>query len=261
MRPLAAALAAPLLALLLALLVLALQPPPATDAFEARRPRAPLQTAVVISLARTPHRFATFAAAYGASDLAGTRLARVEAVDGLATDLARHVEAGAMERLREMQRTGHRRGHPDLTPGAVGCYLSHLRAWRAVAASGAPYGLVFEDDARVPVRVRDALQRAVEGLPPDWDILLLGHEGEGERAGPGVLRMRRFLRLHAYAISARAASRLPDAMLPIRQQVDWELSSRIPGGLRVFATDPQLVPVEWKGTTVQSPLAPSTSDR
>lgn len=212
----------------------------------------------VINLRRNADRLARFRGAYARSDMGPVPLQRVEAVDGARlgdADLVKLLTPDAFERLRAMRASGVRQDHPDLTPGAVGCYLSHVDVWRRLAAGGAPYAFVFEDDAAPP---RDTLARfeaARAQIPAGWDLLLLGYEGDGEPRGPGTRRVSEFRRTHAYVVSAAAARKLLASALPISQQVDWELSARIrSAGLGVYGTVPELVPADWQGTDVQSPL-------
>ena len=65
-----------------------------------------------------------------------------------------------------------------LTGGEVGCFLSHLVAARRFLASGAPYGLVLEDDVTVPADAALTLQdllRVLEARPqPPWSVVNLG---------------------------------------------------------------------------------------
>lgn len=209
----------------------------------------------VITLPRNADRLAGFLASYQASDLAGTEVRSLRAVDGQEVRCSDFLSPEALQRLEAMRRTGVRQAHPDLTPGGVGCYLSHMRAWQLIAESDAPYGFVFEDDAEIAPDTLARFTRAAAGLGSDWDIILLGYEGDGVPAQPGVMRMTRFLRLHAYAVSARAARRLRDSMLPIRQQVDWEMSERMERGeLRVYGLRPAAVGVKYQGTDIQVPL-------
>jgi glycosyl transferase family 25 len=213
----------------------------------------------VINLDRNADRLRNFATAYyDVSDLAPLTLTRVPGVDGKAVDWTRFVSRDALERLMTVARTGYRESHPDLTPGAVGCYLSHLRAWDAIAESGAAYGIVFEDDASPPDGVYAALRGAIANVPEndDWDMMLLGYfGGRARRVGNGVARVDSFLGMHGYAITARAIAELRDTMLPMSQQVDWEMNGRIASrGLRVYALDPPLVVQRWQGTDIQQPL-------
>ena len=210
---------------------------------------------LVINLERNPGRLDSFVRAYGACDLSSIPLERINATEGRDVDWSRFLSSEALERLVTMQRTGYRLSHPDLTPGAVGCYLSHMQAWRAVARAGVDFGFVFEDDTHViPRDTLAKFKAALAHVPRDWDIVLLGCEGTGTPVGPGVMRMDSFLRLHAYAVSSAAARALPDSVMPIRQQIDWELSGRIPSGLKVYALHPPYVLTKWVGTDIQSPL-------
>lgn len=226
-------------------------------ASRAGRAGHPQQTPVswVINLARNPDRLNSFLRAYRASDLSSIPVERVDAIEGRQVDWSRFLTSEALERLVTMQRTGHRVSHPDLTPGAVGCYLSHVQAWRSIARARAGYGFVFEDDTHdIPHDTLARFKQALAHVPLDWDVLLLGCEGTGTPVGPGVMRMDSFLRMHAYAISAAAARSLSDVVMPIRQQIDWELSGRIPSGLKVYALHPPYVLTKWVGTDIQSPV-------
>ncbi|MEM7669676.1 MAG: FkbM family methyltransferase, partial [Pseudomonadota bacterium] len=40
-------------------------------------------------------------------------------------------------------------GAPDIKPGALACYLSHMKAWQALIASGETHGLICEDDTEL----------------------------------------------------------------------------------------------------------------
>lgn len=210
---------------------------------------------IVINLPRNKDRLHRFLKAYHASDFTRVPIRRLVAIDGNDVDWSEYLDNEALEQLMTMQRTGYRKAHPDLTPGAVGCYLSHLQAWRRIAESGAPYGFVFEDDAKLPRTALRTFERALLGVPSEWDIILLGYMGKGEPVTPDVKRMDGFLCLHAYAISAAAAKRLWKNMMPIRQQVDWELNVRMRDeGLDVYGLSPILVYQDWQGTDIQAPL-------
>lgn len=211
--------------------------------------------ALVISLAGCGDRLARFRARYAACDFSDVPLERLQAADGRALrddQLRALVRPDALARLDDTRRTGTRVAHRDLTPGAVGCYLSHLRAWQRVAGSDVPYAFVFEDDADLAPDALARFGRACAQAAGDWDVMLLGCDGEGVPAGPDVTRISRFLRLHAYAITPAAARRLRESALPMRQQVDWEVNA---SGLEVYAVYPSAAGVAWQGSTVQAPLS------
>ena len=63
----------------------------------------------------------------------------------------------------------------DLSPGEIGCYLSHIKAVRAFVASTADVGVVLEDDFCLQINYMPALQTAVEWLQShgraDWQAI------------------------------------------------------------------------------------------
>jgi glycosyl transferase, family 25 len=56
-----------------------------------------------------------------------------------------------------------------LTPGALSCTLSHLRAMEAMRASAAPYALILEDDAVLSTGLPAVLE-AFDRAPPALDV-------------------------------------------------------------------------------------------
>src|SRR5690606_26039033 len=60
----------------------------------------------------------------------------------------------------------------DLTPGEVGCYLSHLELWRMVAEGEEPAILIMEDDVVLQPYFQLALSAASTCTTP-WEMLRL----------------------------------------------------------------------------------------
>lgn len=254
----AAAVVALVLALVVALAALATprRPPPAPPS-----PPTGAPVSLVINLRKNAGRLKRFEDGYVRGDLAGVPLRRVDAVVGADLDdaeLRRLLTPAALTRLDRMRESGVRQAHPDLTPGAVGCYLSHMRAWRQLLDAGAPYAFVFEDDASLPRRTLSRFDAACRQIPRDWDVVLLGYDAISTPLGRHACEVSSFLRLHAYAISAAGARKLLGSMLPMSRQVDWEVSGRIKlGQLRVYGVVPTTVSVNHQGTDIQSPMAPT----
>lgn len=208
----------------------------------------------VINLDRRPDRMRLFNNTSG-----DVRVRRVSAVDGALMPLDA-MPLTPEARLDVMR--GYRTAHEQLTRGAVGCWLSHLKVWRLIAESSNNrnrVAVVFEDDAVLtPVNVREMRNRLTRpgATPPDeeWDVLLFGDTGAGEDDG-GVggtvvvapdghtrwIRVDGFLMLHAYALRPRTARRLLRRadLTPFDVQIDWYLSRLIEqGALRVYAVAP-----------------------
>ena len=60
--------------------------------------------------------------------------------------------------------------------GALGCYASHIKAWRQIARKRLPYALVLEDDAILPPGLSQLLSAIIAALPRGWDMVHLGTE-------------------------------------------------------------------------------------
>jgi Glycosyltransferase family 25 (LPS biosynthesis protein) len=120
-----------------------------------------------------------------------------------------------------------------LTPSEIGCHLSHARAWAAIIATGAPCGVVLEDDGLIARGFAPLIQ---QGLPTEefdylfldvdahnelglvaWDrndCLKLGHGFRAYRLSDGGEGA------HAYVITAQEAQRRLDQAMPMRGQAD-----------------------------------------
>jgi hypothetical protein len=146
-----------------------------------------------------------------------------------------------------LRKTGTRDFHAQLSVGAIGCYLSHIDAWRFVAEQGKDnpdaYYLILEDDARIPSEAMTGTIKgwqlaltAAEGKP----FLLLGHiiclSGCGRQAN-GLIVPDRFWSFQAYYLNAQTATALLNAgMFPIDVQIDSQvLYYRNQGVLDIYA--------------------------
>lgn len=96
-------------------------------------------------------------------DRLGVAFERVPAVDGL------HVPPDLAPYFAHIQR-----GKPPIIDdGAVGCYASHLKAYKHIVETGVPYALVLEDDANLPTNLQDVLNATLRALPEGWDFVHL----------------------------------------------------------------------------------------
>ena len=193
----------------------------------------------VINLARRPDRLASMQAQAAKLRLTFTRL---EAMD------AKEVDPNMIDRWFHL-------GGPlgEIPKGDKCCSLSHRLAWERLAASGAPYAAVLEDD--VVLRDKAAIPLGNSGwIPAGIDLIKLEHYGppgqsvllsDFKDVGNGfhLARMRsRHTGAAAYILSRRAAERLL-AISHFDLPVDHLLFN--PNNSRIFtALQPrQLLPV------------------
>ncbi len=156
--------------------------------------------AYVINLDRSPDRWA-FAEAQAAR--IGLDLVRVPATDGA--------------RIPPEERARLCPPPSRITASELACYLSHVQAWRAIAAGPDSHGAVFEDDILL-ARDTGAFLSTSEWLPPDADLVKLNATRRPIRllrTGQPALNGRNLHRLvtptidaAAYVISAAHARHL-----------------------------------------------------
>ena len=123
-------------------------------------------------------------------------------------------------------RRGHRLEHHELTTGAVGCYLSHMKCWSLLKHSGDACALILEDDV-VFTNTPEDFDRIVSigraELASGLDIFLLGHSFDV--AGPErAMSVEKFYGTYAYLISALACDKLLRLALPMKCQLDSFMS-------------------------------------
>lgn len=167
-----------------------------------------------------------------------------------------------------------RRSRP-MTPGEIGCALSHRQLYRAALEHGWERVLVFEDDVVPRTADLGALPAALAQLPVGWELLYLGYSNfERVTAGQRAKRAaylalaaarlmkwtpRQVLRLlpapysqnlrraglhhctHAYAFTREGARKLLAAQTPLAFVADQLLVDLVlRGELEAYVTEPKL---------------------
>lgn len=147
-----------------------------------------------------------------------------------------------------------------LTPGEIGCFLSHLRCWQLIAERGIDCGLVLEDDFDVhdacTLQVLQTLAASATGAHP-WDVLKLTrlrrharHVATLSPAGDTRTGVGPALSLYfggkgpedgtAYLVSRRGAAKLTPKREHLLRPVDFELKHHWERDLTVYSAGPDL---------------------
>lgn len=158
-----------------------------------------------------------------------------------------------------------------LTPGEVGCALSHQLCYRLLLERGLPMALVLEDDVDVSAECVE-VARAIPRFPKEWELVLLAHHSA--RHGPSegaettwhgvtvhprhrVARVVEFaMGAMAYAVSREGACKLLRYGTPVRMPADWLTGYAPSAGVRLFAVTPPVV-----GPHLATPHATTLPDR
>jgi glycosyl transferase family 25 len=143
----------------------------------------------------------------------GLQLHRISAVNG--RELSLPIKGYSESRFRMF--------HGRLTnKGAIGCYLSHIKALKAFLDSHDDYGLVLEDDVRPTADFMAALESSLS-YSRTWDILRLSALSDGIPLPVCNLinnyrlcvSMGRLKGSGAYVVSRQAASAFVNHLLPM----------------------------------------------
>jgi glycosyl transferase family 25 len=226
------------------------------DVMPAQRKELTVLPTYLINLDHRPDRLV--AAGVAAANM-GINFTRVSAVD------TRHQTEFTKDKVSpdaaESIKRGYRLEHHELSAGSVGCYLSHMKCWELIKASGAPAGLVFEDDivySGTQEEFNRALHIANEEVTHNGvDIFLLGNiiQLPGVTADSRkVIPVEKFFCTHAYVISAVACDKLLAVALPMYYQLDSFMSKLNSAHvLQTKAIVPSLVQQSCLDTDIQTP--------
>ena len=203
---------------------------------------APVWPSYVINLAENTARME---AARRQLDAQGLAFHRIEGVNGWRlsqAEIARVYDA----------RANAARAKADLVPAEIGCYLSHVAAWRAIAGGEAPGGFVFEDDFEADQGLATVLSALASDGGGDWDMVKLFTFDPGARQvarralAPDldlVVPYRVPTCLIGYGLTRGAARHLADRAIPFFRPVDEDQKYVWETGLRVALTLPAPVRV------------------
>jgi glycosyl transferase family 25 len=143
---------------------------------------------------------------------------RIEAVDG---SVLTSEERGLYSKANALQYSRR-----ELTPGEIGCALSHARMWERMIREKIREVLIFEDD----VLIGDALPRILakrSRLPKDWEMINFSTDAPQEPFGrflTDIYRASRHKdwadRSSAYLLRLRGARKLLQHVYPIGHTAD-----------------------------------------
>lgn len=146
------------------------------------------------------------------------------------TDRRRQIEKEFTREMLDVEFVNATDGckHSKLTKGECGCADSHIRVWRDIVDKGYPMALVFEDDARLVPNFKEKLDKVIQDLPNDWDVVNLGSAQGGRIKQKKIskhLVKGRSLMTHCYLISQKAARHMSHwSTRHLKYPIDGELT-------------------------------------
>lgn len=225
---------------------------------------APNFECFVINMAKNRDRMVNFNAQYKRSDLAARPCIRIEAINGAAMGekMREYVTPKVWMGMNYLNQMKVRLADGQLTPGMIGCYLSHYAIFKQIVEDQLPYAVIFEDDANIHPRIYSKkIQSIVEEdgtFPLDWDVILLGHWCK--KCVPvtnDYTNVQYFWGLHGYMVSQKGAQKLIELREnEISMQIDHYMSYLSQQGqLKILAVHPSYVVPANFGTDLQMQIA------
>jgi glycosyl transferase family 25 len=166
----------------------------------------------------------------------GLAFERIEAVDGRLLDATQRAALAPDNRGWFYQ---------PLTPGEIGCFMSHLVALRAIVARGWQVAAVFEDDFSVRPGLAACLRELASEPAALPDVVkVFGARGRGERirglrCGGAIVRSTSPPSCTTAAVwTRRGAERFLGTFGAIRRPIDVQLKHWWEHGLDVAWVDP-----------------------
>ena len=217
----------------------------------------------LINLDRRPDRLERFMNSLDNSDMKDMKVLRMNAVDGSEIDITRvPLSETAKGELKQIETTGFRSKHYQLTRGAIGCYLSHVKVWKDIVEKGHKNGLIFEDDVTLPENMYERMMNSMKGVPDDWDVLLFGFHCKECENMKNYRKVDRFILLHCYAISYSGIVKMlkTNSLFPITQQIDSYMSELSPDILNIYTVKNPIINQNGSRTDIQMPIVKKKND-
>lgn len=113
----------------------------------------------------------------------------VEIVDAIDTrdnkwqNYSHYLTDNGLRQMKRSEMTKTRRQHHELTPGAIGCFLSHIKCWNKfldLNPLDKEFVFILEDDTMPSISFDKTFTKVVDNFPPKCDILLCDHLAFGE---------------------------------------------------------------------------------
>lgn len=150
----------------------------------------------------------------------------------------------------------------QIKPGEVGCYLSHVNAWKEFYESDNEYALILEDDANFdPQQLKNVINMLLS-ISQDWDICTFESGSRKFSTVKQVDNQYSLVKfrsnsygLAAYLLNKKAAGQLLSYKFPIKMPVDYYVPRSWEFGFKFRGIRPILVVQDGFETNIQNDAA------
>jgi GR25 family glycosyltransferase involved in LPS biosynthesis len=158
---------------------------------------------------------------------------RFSAIDGKTIESSPKISLVHPKALESAKR-GFRLSHEEHNFGSIGCYLSHAGAWQNIADSSNDFGIIFEDDIKLPAEFISKFEKMIKDAPSDWEVLVFGpyelvdpiRQRKKQNSSMHSFVISRWFMLNSYAIKSSCCKKFLKRAFPVKIQVDWWVSAQ-----------------------------------
>jgi glycosyl transferase family 25 len=169
----------------------------------------------------------------------GLSFERLEAVDG------RKMSKDELDKISPWDKSAF---FKPLSPGEVGCYLSHVAAAEKIVRENWSHALVFEDDFRLTPYFLEVIHLAVKEAPKGFHIIKLQGSVRGGEVMVNLNKDYKIMRHRcaptqnvAHLWSLDGAKAFLNIAYPLRRPVDVQLKHWWEGALDILYISPPIV--------------------
>lgn len=206
--------------------------------------------AFIINLDRSPDRLLHTQKQLTQANITHTR---VTAIEGSSLSLPHPQYSEVVYKLKHGKRTNI---------SELGCYLSHLKAYRAFLETDLTHALICEDDITIPTNTATVLSKVIHAETP-WDMVKISKINSSlpvniESLTPTfslAINIGRHTGAGAYLITRRAAEELLNSIHTMTLPLDHAFDKEWRTGFRAYSLQPTLIEQEETKfkTTITSP--------
>ena len=222
----------------------------------------PTFKAFVINLDKDRIKQQNFVKSYHNSDMNHIPLKRFPAVNGKNVITDKWLTSSSTAELKSVLNRGFRTHHYQLTPGAIGCFISHYNlAKQLLHDKSTESYLIFEDDISINPYAHRKIKKLLHYAPRDWDIITFHtHRILSNPVNKHFTKIDGFWGTTMYLIHKRGAKKFVDYVDKhlIDGQVDAYLSKMGQQGLiNIYSSKSHLCTNVAQDTNIELKIIPS----
>jgi len=165
---------------------------------------------------------------------------RIDAVNGRELNINKLPDNLITKKGKEDALNENQKVYTYLTPGAIGCAISHKKTYEYIVNNRLKSALILEDDITIDEDFNNKLNGLLRNIPKDFDILFLGYHSTSDkylkRVNTFYSKPTKLYGLFGYIVTFEGAKKLLE-IFPITQQIDSEIPLHF-DKIKAYAVNP-----------------------